>query len=141
MLTVAENDESFSRTESVARWSGEGRAAYETEREALLFNFLFFRPVQGSQSGEKMLHEGTGILFFLSYKIGLIFIVFAVLLCRAVLSLSYIQQAYQNKKRIALPEVCKHVRHVSERGGRNCPRREQYVVSELFFPVSWRRDS
>ena len=41
-LTVAESEESFTRTESVARWSGEGRAAYKAEREAPLFIFTFF---------------------------------------------------------------------------------------------------
>jgi len=35
-LTVEEREGSFTRTESVARWSREGRAAYEAEREALL---------------------------------------------------------------------------------------------------------
>ena len=38
--TVAESEENFTRTESVARWLREGRAAYETEREALLFLLL-----------------------------------------------------------------------------------------------------
>ena len=41
-LTVAESEESFTRTESVARWSRDGRAAYEAEREALLYVFLSF---------------------------------------------------------------------------------------------------
>ena len=41
-LTVAEREESFTRTESVARWSREGRAAYEAEREALLFDLFSF---------------------------------------------------------------------------------------------------
>ena len=36
-----ESEEIFTRTESVARWSPEGRAAYEAEREALLFIFFF----------------------------------------------------------------------------------------------------
>ena len=41
-LTVAESEESFhTRTESVAKWSREGRAAYGAEREALLFIFFF----------------------------------------------------------------------------------------------------
>ena len=46
-LTVAEREESFTRTESVARWSREGRAVHEAEREALLFVFFLFsfRPV------------------------------------------------------------------------------------------------
>ena len=41
-FTVAEREESFTRTEPVSRWSREGRAAYEAEREALLFVFLLF---------------------------------------------------------------------------------------------------
>ena len=45
-LTVAGSQESFTRTESVPRWSRLGRAAYEAEREALLF-VCFFLPVQG----------------------------------------------------------------------------------------------
>ena len=40
-LTVAESKESFTRTESVTRGSPERQAAYEAEREALLFVFLF----------------------------------------------------------------------------------------------------
>ena len=39
-LTVTEREEIFTRTESVARWSREGRATYEAEREALLFDFF-----------------------------------------------------------------------------------------------------
>ena len=41
-LTVAKRKESFIRTELVARWSREGRAAYEAEREALMFEFVHF---------------------------------------------------------------------------------------------------
>ena len=59
-----------------------------TEREALLYvYFLFFDRRKVFQSDRKIVHEGTGI-FFLSIFFGFIFIVFAVLLCRAVLSLS-----------------------------------------------------
>ena len=36
---VAEREESFTETESVSRWSREGRAAGEAEREELLFDF------------------------------------------------------------------------------------------------------
>ena len=39
---VAESEESFTRTESVARWLREGWAAYEAEREALLFIVFLF---------------------------------------------------------------------------------------------------
>ena len=41
-LTVTEREEILTRTESVARWSREGRAAYEAEREALLFDLIIF---------------------------------------------------------------------------------------------------
>ena len=66
-LTVAESEGSFTRTESVARWSREGRAAYEAEREALRFDFfLFFLRDRRKvfQSGRKLLHErGRGFSF------------------------------------------------------------------------------
>ena len=42
--------------ESVARWSKEGRAAYEAEREVLLFDFFLFVSSTGCkvfQSGRK----------------------------------------------------------------------------------------
>ena len=42
-LTVADTEESFTRTETVARWSREGRAAYEAVRGALLFDLFFDR--------------------------------------------------------------------------------------------------
>ena len=38
-LFVAEREERFTLTESVAMWSREGQSAYEAER-ALLFDFL-----------------------------------------------------------------------------------------------------
>ena len=60
--------------------------------------------------------RGRGF-FLLSKVFGFILIVFAVLLCRAVLPLLYILQAYQNNIRTTLPGVCTYVRHVSERGG------------------------
>ena len=41
-LTVAESKGNFTRTESVPRWMREGRAAYEAEREALLYDFFYF---------------------------------------------------------------------------------------------------
>ena len=41
-LTVAAREESLTRTESVARWSREGREACEAEREAPIFVFSFF---------------------------------------------------------------------------------------------------
>lgn len=41
-LTVAEREENFIRTQSVVRWSRDGRAAYKAKREALLFVFFLF---------------------------------------------------------------------------------------------------
>ena len=41
-LTVAESEGNLTRTESVARWSREGQATYEAEKEALLFIFFLF---------------------------------------------------------------------------------------------------
>ena len=40
-LTVIEREENLTQTESVARWSREGRSAYEAERKALLSIFFF----------------------------------------------------------------------------------------------------
>ena len=77
--------------------------------------------------------RGDGDFCFLSKFFGFIFIVFAVLLCPAVLSPSYIQQAYQKKKRMTLPGVCTYVRHVSEHSEQNRPHRETYEACELFF--------
>ena len=39
-LTVAESEEIFTRTESVARWSRERRAAYEAEKKTPLFGLF-----------------------------------------------------------------------------------------------------
>ena len=46
---MAEREESFTRTKSVARWSREGQAAYEAERALLLFFFFldWFTVFQG----------------------------------------------------------------------------------------------
>ena len=52
---MAEREESFTRTESVARSSRDGRAAYEAERDALLFVFFSFRPVQGVPVWQKII--------------------------------------------------------------------------------------
>ena len=67
--------------------------------------------------------RGRGIFHFQTNTVS-VFIVFAVLLYRAVLSLSYTQQAHQKNKGITLTGVCTYVRHVSERSGRNRPGRE-----------------
>ena len=131
---MAESEDFFAGTESVARWLRKGRAAYEAEIEVPLFDFFSFLTGARCSSHAEKINEGTGI-FFISKIFGFIVIVFVVLLCLAVLSLSYIQQAYQRKKMIALPGVCTFVRHVSERSGRNHPRREAYIygVRAVFF--------
>ena len=86
---MAESKENFTRTESVARWSRKGRAVYEAEREALLYDFfIFFTCARCYNQTEKGFVRGRGLLFLPNFY-GCIFIVFAVLLCRAVLSLSY----------------------------------------------------
>ena len=89
---------------------------------------------------------------------GFIFIVFTVLLCHAVFSLSMsreekavfrtaVHTASMSKKEkdITLPRVCTYVRYVSEcrrpRTPGNLPRREAYMASELVSPEGWRRDS
>ena len=89
-LTVAESEENFTRTESVVRWSREGRAASEAEREALLFFFFLFRPVHGVPIRQKIISgEGRGFFFFPNFSVSF-YVVFAVLLCRcAVLYLFF----------------------------------------------------
>ena len=89
-LTVAEREEIFTRTESVARWWREGRAAYERLREALLFDFLFLTGARCSNEARNNYIGGDGDFLFLFQIFQIfvfIFIVFAVLLCRAVLAL------------------------------------------------------
>ena len=109
------------------------------ERSSAVHFFSFLTGAMCSNQAEKYYMRGGGF-FFLSNFFGFIYFVFAVLLWRAVISLSYIQQAHQNKKMITLPGVRTYVRHVSERSGRNRPRREAYMASELFFPEAWRWD-
>ena len=86
-LTVAEREDNFTRTESVARWSREGRATYEAKRKALLFVFFYFLTgARCSKWAEKYyMKRGRGF-FFLSEIFDFIFVfVFAVLLWRVVL--------------------------------------------------------
>ena len=97
---MAESEESFTWTESLARWSREGRAAHEAEREALLFIFFlsFDRwsdRCKVFQPGRKIFQERDGDVFFLLEFVFFILRLFcgaAVPLCRAVLALfSHIQ--------------------------------------------------
>ena len=95
----------------MTRWSRERRAAYEAEGEALLFDLIFLTGARCSNQAENnYIHEGGRGFFFLSEFFGFIFIVFAVMLCHAVLSLSYI---YIKKKISTLPGVCKYVPHTA----------------------------
>ena len=82
-LTVAEREEIFTRTESVARWWRVGRAAYERLREALLFDFLFLTGARCSNEARNNYIRGDGDFLFLFQNFVFIFIVFAVLLCRS----------------------------------------------------------
>ena len=155
-LTVADSEESFTRTESVASWSREGWVGYEAEREALLyvFIFLFFDRCKVFQSDIKLFHKGAGIFvlfnFFGSFSL-FSRCCYCAVLCflfpcqkrkRLCFVQQYIQQARQKRKRITLPRVCTYVRYVSERRGPrtsgNRPRREAYMASELYFPEAWR---
>ena len=63
-LTVIEREESFTRTESEARWSREGRAAYETEREALLSEFVLFSLTGARYSNQAEHYYMRGGVFF-----------------------------------------------------------------------------
>ena len=67
-ITVTGREASFTRNEPVARWSREGAAAYEAEREALVFiYFLFFFDWCKVFRGQTIIiREGTGIFFVLS---------------------------------------------------------------------------
>ena len=67
---MTERAESFTLTESVARWAREGRAAYEAEREALqsIFLFVFFVDWCKVFQGQTIIiinitSGGTGIFF------------------------------------------------------------------------------
>ena len=75
-LTVTDSKGSYTWTESVARWSQEGRAAYEAEREALLLFFCFFGRCMVFQSGRKCLHGRDGDCFVISENSGFIYIAF-----------------------------------------------------------------
>ena len=86
---MAESKEIFTQTESVARWSREGRVAYEADREALPYHFFYFLTgARCSNQAENNFMRGRGFCFLPTF-FGVIFIVFAALLCRAVLSLAY----------------------------------------------------
>ena len=66
-LTVAEREESFTQTESVARWSREGRAAYEAERSSVI-RFYFYRRKDVPTRREIIASEGAGIFFIPNFS-------------------------------------------------------------------------
>ena len=51
-LTVAEREEIFTRTDSVVRWSRDGRAAYEAERSSAVRFFSFLIGARCSNQAE-----------------------------------------------------------------------------------------
>ena len=57
---MAEREKRFTRTESVVRWSRDVRAAYEAEREALLFAFYFLAGARCSNQAENYCMMGDG---------------------------------------------------------------------------------
>ena len=67
--TGAEREEIFTRTESLARWSREGRAAYEAERRSAVRFFLLIG-AKCFNKAEKKSQRGRG--FFLLFEISLI---------------------------------------------------------------------
>ena len=96
-ITVTERGESFTRTESVARWSREGRAAYGAERQALLFIYIYFYSWTGARCfrGRQLLHErGRGVFSLFEFSFFRFhfhsFCGAAAVLC-CVISRSYIQ--------------------------------------------------
>ena len=110
-LIMAERQESYTRTESVTRWSQEWRAAYEAEREALLYSMLsFLTGARCSNQAENNCLRGDGDFFLLSEIFGSIFIVCVLRCCCAVMCFLY-RTSYQNKKiKSTLPGVCMCVR-------------------------------
>ena len=131
------------------RWRGSrergGRRTRLREKLCGSIYFLLFSGCEVFQAGRNLLH-GRGRGFSFSFRrVRLHFHCFcdAAVPCRAF---SFVHPstdipgtAYQKKEISTLPRVCTYVRHVSERSGRNRPRRKAYVASELFIPEAWRR--
>ena len=113
-LTVAEGEESFTRTESVARWSREGLAAYEAEGEALpfvFFFFFFFDRCKVFQSGKTKLRTGeVRGFFFLPEIFGVILHGFCGAAVPRCAFSFFVHITYQNKKLSTLPGVSTYVR-------------------------------
>ena len=99
-LTVAEREESFTRTESVAKWSREGWAAYKAAGTSAV---RYSRVLQSC--GIKYIRGDGDYFSYSNYRFGLI-LIFLAASCRAVISLSYIYE-----------EVCPTVRTRMRRPG------------------------
>ena len=74
-LTVAEREENLTGTESVARWSPDGRAAYEAKREALMFDFFLSDRCKVFKSGRNYYMRVDGGFFYRAYLFVFILIV------------------------------------------------------------------
>ena len=125
------------------RWrGGRERGGRRTRlREKLCCSIFFLTGARYSNQAENCYMRGQGFSF---RKKRFHFRCFCGACCAVLCFLLRTYQthtAYQKKKRITLPGVCTYVRHVSERSGRNRPRREAYVASELFSPEAWLQDS
>ena len=111
-VTVTQRDQSFNRTESVTRWSREGRAAPEAEREALLFIFFLFYSLTGARCsrGRHLLHErGHGFFLFPIFWVS--FCCCCAMLCFVVTRyISYSISKEENQYRTYLGYVCTYVR-------------------------------
>ena len=138
-LTVAEREESFTQTESVG-----GRCTRLREKLCcLIFFFSFFLTgARCSNQAGNYYTRGDGDFFFLSensVSFSLFLRCCCAVLCVLFRTYEYRHRTYRKKKISTLSGVCTYVRHVSEHGGRNRPRCEAYVASELFSPEAWRR--
>ena len=97
-LSGAEREESSTRTESMARWSREGRVAYEAEISSAV-RFLLTGARCSNQAGINTL-EGTGFFFsFFTSKISFNFHCFrGAARYGAMLCISFVPGTYQQKK-------------------------------------------
>ena len=84
-VTLVEMEESFLRIQSVVRWSREGRASHEAEREALVFNVFFFPVVTDVRCRQEIIsREETRILFsFRNFRVHFHYVCGAVVPCDA----------------------------------------------------------
>ena len=107
----------------VARWSREGRTAYEAERDLnyLLFDFyfiLFSTSVRGVPVGQEIItHEGTGNCLFPRILVPIHCFCGTAMLWCLFRTYEYRHTADQKKKISTLLGVYTHARHVSVAGG------------------------